>query len=67
MDKTKTWRDFLTKPEARQIAQIEKARAEVAATNATFRQIAERARQRKLTAERKEDAKTERKTVHKSQ
>ncbi|WP_333571357.1 hypothetical protein [Sphingomonas sp.] len=41
-----SWRDYLTKSETRTIARIEKARAEVAAMNAQFRAIAERARKR---------------------
>lgn len=48
-----TWRDFLHPPEARRIAKIEKARAEVATMNAEFRLIAERARLRMLKARTK--------------
>jgi len=48
MEKEQTWRDFLKPPEARQIAKIEKARAELAAMNVTHRRIAERARLRML-------------------
>lgn len=40
------WRDHLTKDEARTIAKIEKARTDVAAMNAEYRAIAERARKR---------------------
>lgn len=40
------WRDYLTKDEARAIARIEKARTDIAAMNAEFRAIAERARKR---------------------
>ena len=47
------WRDYLTKDEARQIAKIEKARADVAAMNAEYRMIAERARKRAERAENK--------------
>jgi len=40
------WRDYLTTAEARTIAKIERARAEMAAMNADHRAIAERARKR---------------------
>jgi len=53
MTEQSTWRDFLTPTEARTIAKIEKARAQVSEMSAEFRQIAERARQRKLAAEQK--------------
>ncbi|MET3710349.1 hypothetical protein ABIC65_001029 [Sphingomonas trueperi] len=46
-----SWRDYLTKSEARTIAKIEKARAEVAAMNADYRAISERARKRMERAE----------------
>ena len=57
MQSDKTWRDFLTPSEAKAIAKIERHRAEAVELNAMFRRISERARQRKLLAERKGDGK----------
>ena len=45
-----SWRDYLTTTEARRIAKIEQARANVVAMNAEYRIIAERARAREVRA-----------------
>lgn len=52
-----SWRDYLNTAEARRIAKIEAARAEVAALNAEYRIIAERARSRELRAKAKSSRK----------
>jgi len=49
----KTWRDFLSRAEAKTIAKIESARI---AQNEQYRQIAERARQRMVRAGRTKQA-----------
>jgi len=49
----KTWRDFLSKAEAKTIAKIESARI---TQNEQYRHIAERARQRMLRAKRTKQA-----------
>jgi len=43
-----SWRDHLTPTEARRIAKIEQARANVVAMNAEYRIISERARAREV-------------------
>jgi len=52
-----SWRDYLTATEARRIAKIEQARANVAAMNAEYRIISERARSRELRAKAKSSRK----------